>query len=142
MQSPQMKQLAKQLRKGLSPARLGAYELAVGQQRTAYRVGNFIIKENTGPYYSDAIKVTAYNRPTSNILAQWAKHRCRYAYEVLAGDWIVQVYTAPLGEKRKLQQYCARYDAVINIGDAYFYDLHSKNIGIDRTTDWLVVFDF
>ena len=128
--------LLKRLREGATPHDLSAEKLGQGSQRSAYKLGKYVIKENTGPYHENP---GPGGKPDPECLAQWATSECRYTEEWVAGPYVVQPYVPSVPEGFG---YSSRVSEVLDIADEFEYDLGRPNMGLDTETDWLVVFDY
>lgn len=122
--------IERELRKGRTPEELGAERIGQGAQKAAYRIGNMVIKKDTGGYG------TGSKRPPREI----RNFGARAARQWRAGGWIIQEYVTPIWQQKGLS------DKVwLNIRRLYradLGDLHQGNMGYSPDEDMLVVFDW
>lgn len=137
--------LERQLRAGRSPESLGGVVVGSGAQKKAYRIGNVVVKENTGAWCKADEK-----RPPKGISAYGA----RFVRQYRAGKYVLQEFVTPLCSQREGENNGnCNYDGKWNIekGSAVYNqwkllnrqwgEMHQYNCGIDANGK-LVVFDW
>jgi hypothetical protein len=124
--------LERQLRAGKHPENLGGVIIGKGCQKTAYKIGNYVVKENSGGWRDNK------NTPPKGI----RKYGARFVRQYRAGKWVLQEFVTPLYSVDKgwqceqdiREQWQKLYRS--NLGD-----LHECNCGTDAKGK-LVVFDW
>ena len=127
--------LERQLRAGKTPEQLGAEPIGKGCQKTAYRLGNLVIKESGAGWN------TGKRRPPAFIYKY-----ARFVRQYKAGNYVLQEYVTPLrdqktGEWNFDMSNPARQQWQVLYKNCQMCDVHEYNCGVNANGE-LVVFDF
>lgn len=132
----QLGKIQRELRKGKTPEQIGATRLGRGAFKVAYRLGNWVIKENSNHHGFDKYPV---------CLMRAGLHPPK---SYTAREWLIQEYCAPIntflkngGDSVFLESHQYRLYRTIKATCARNFDCHDGNVGI--TSDGrLVCFDW